>query len=62
MTSYESITRQMLGEQEEALHIADETNCVQWIEISWEPHVEPFPMLCEAHGEVHQWRTAWVIA
>jgi hypothetical protein len=64
MTSYECITRDDLeGRGEEALHIADETNCVQWILVPREPRKEPFSMPCFNHrGEPHQWRTAWVIA
>lgn len=62
---YESITRtdQDDPRHDEALYIADETNCVQWIRVLREPREEPFTAPCFNHrGEPHEWRTAWVVA
>lgn len=61
--SLQSIERETRSGSQEALHIADEINCVQWIELLTEPRQEPFQEACFMHaGQVHEWRTAWVIA
>lgn len=47
------------------LHVADETNCTQFIHVSYIGGVEAsdvFPFDCDEHGESHAWRRVWVLA
>jgi hypothetical protein len=65
MPDYQNITRasSWAPGRDEALHVADDTNCVRWIGVPDEPRQEPFVWPCYHHrDEDHLWRTAWVIA
>ena len=42
------------------LHVADETNCTQFIHALYIGDEEPFPLDCDEHDEMHSWRRVWV--
>lgn len=46
------------------LHVADVTDCTQFIHVLYitGEKDEPFPFDCDEHGEQHMWRRVWVKA
>ena len=69
MTTYTDITRPGTDydhghnpTHDETLHLADETNHTQWINLDDVNNPEPFEGFCYQCGKHHHWRRVWVIA
>lgn len=70
MPSYQDIVIEDRFEGRQALFVADETNCVQFIRLADVKEDEPFPARCEDVRAMncsdpetgHHWRRVWVIA
>lgn len=64
MNSLQDIRRGNRLDGTEILHVADETNCTQWIHVASlkGDRVDIVYAHCEQHDEPHAWRRVWVQA